>query len=89
MLKLKDRPFALIGVNVSDYESQQLKDVMEKANLPWRSFRHQQAVVDRWNPATPTFYVLDHRGVIRHKWVGGVGAGTMDAAVNKLIAGVD
>lgn len=85
MLNLKDRPFALVGVNVNDYESKDLKQRMERANLPWRSLKYRADVVRRWNPATPTFYTIDHRGAIRHKWVGGVGAARMDAALEPLM----
>ena len=34
---------------------------------------------------TPTLYVIDHKGVIRHKWVGGPGEKAIDAALDKLI----
>jgi hypothetical protein len=28
-------------------------------------------ILGTWNlPGTPTFYVIDHKGVIWHKWVG-------------------
>jgi hypothetical protein len=33
----------------------------------------------------PTLYVVDHRGVIRHKWVGFPGEETFDSAINKLV----
>ncbi len=44
---------------------------MDKEKLPWRSFVNGEEIIGKWNlPSTPTFYVLDHQGVIRHKWVG-------------------
>jgi len=64
---------------------------MDKENLPWRSFADpgppaRGAIASRWNlTATPTFYVIDHEGVIRHKWVGNPGAETIDTALEKLI----
>jgi peroxiredoxin len=64
---------------------------MEKENLTWRSFADpdgigQGAIVKKWNlPATPTFYVIDHKGVIRHKWVGSPSEKAIDAALEKLI----
>jgi hypothetical protein len=40
----------------------------------------------KWNfPATPTFYLIDHKGIIRHKWTGAPGEKVMDAALEKLI----
>ena len=44
MTKLKDRPFALIGVNVNDYETRNLKERMDKEKMNWRSFAHQEVV---------------------------------------------
>lgn len=85
MTKLKGRPFALIGVNVNDSESRNLKERMAKAKMNWRSFVHQDAISARWNPSTPGYYVLDPRGVIRHKWVGAPGAKAIDTALEKLI----
>ena len=59
---------------------------MEKENLNWRSFADEGAIYRQWNsPATPTFYVLDHQGVIRHKWIGHPGEQAIDAALERLI----
>ena len=53
---------------------------MLKENLPWRSVARQDAINARWNnPGTPSYYVIDHNGVIRHKWVGNPGAAAIDA----------
>jgi hypothetical protein len=46
----------------------------------------QGPITTNWNlPGTPTFYILDHKGVIRHKWVGSPGEKAIDAALDKLI----
>ena len=65
---------------------------MDREKLPWRSFVDpgavgQGAIAARWNVhATPTFYVIDHRGIIRHKWVGSSpGEKAIDAALDRLI----
>ena len=68
---------------------------MDKEKLPWRSFVNGEEIIATWNlPSTPTFYVIDHQGVIRHKWIGNPGgydqggipeAKTIDAALEKLI----
>jgi hypothetical protein len=87
---LKDKPFALIGVNVGG-NARNLKDVVKKENLTWRSFADQGTagqgpIAARWNLTnTPTLYVLDPRGVIRYKWVGGPGEKAIDAALDKLM----
>ena len=85
----------MIGVNVTGHDPKQLKRVMEKEKLSWRSFADDGAIVGTWNlPGTPTFYILDHKGVIRHKWVGSPAdyklgglpeAKAIDAALEKLI----
>jgi nitrogen regulatory protein PII-like uncharacterized protein len=82
---LKDRPFALIGVNVNESESKNLKERMAKEKMNWRSFAHQDAINAHWNPSTPGYYVLDAKGVIRHKWVGAPGEKAIDTALEKLL----
>jgi hypothetical protein len=88
---LKDKPFALIGVNVGGHDSRELKQVVDKEKLTWRSFADagdpgQGAIAVRWNlTQTPTLYAIDPKGVIRHKWVGGPGERAIDAALDKLI----
>ena len=72
-----------------------LKDVVKKENLTWRSFADsgtagQGPIAARWNLTnTPTLYVLDPRGVIRYKWVGGPGEKAIDAALGKLMKEVE
>ena len=59
---------------------------MAKENLSWRSFVDQGAIAAKWKPAgTPTFYVIDHQGVIRYKWAGAPGEKVMAAALEKVI----
>jgi len=82
---LKDQPFALIGVNVNEFESKTLKARMDREEMNWRSFAHQDAINARWNPSTPSYYVLDPKGVIRYKWVGAPGEKAIDTALEKLI----
>jgi len=47
-------------------------------------------IAKKWNLAgTPTIYLLDHKGVIRHKWLGGAREKVIDNAVEKLIQEVE
>ena len=91
MTNLKDKPFALIGVHVGGLNAKQLKEVMGKEKITWRSFvdpgnAGAGPIATKWNlSATPTFYVIDHKGVIRHKWAGAPGQKVMDAALDRLI----
>jgi peroxiredoxin len=83
--RLKDKPFALIGVNVNDRESKDLKATMAAEKMNWRSFAFQEGINAKWNPSTPGYYVLDPKGVIRHRWIGPPGEKAMDAVLEKLI----
>lgn len=91
MTNRKGKPFALVGVHVGGSSARQLRELMEREKLPWRSFVDAGAagageIATRWNlSATPTFYVIDHRGVIRYRWAGPPGERVMDAALDKLI----
>jgi hypothetical protein len=64
---------------------------MDKEKLTWRSFADpgplgQGPIATRWNlSATPTFYVIDSKGVIRHKWLGSPGEKAIDASLDKLL----
>jgi hypothetical protein len=88
---LKDKPFALIGVNTSGCDAKKLKGVVDKERLTWRSFADpgnlgQGAIATRWNlTTTPTLYVIDHKGMIRHKWLGAPSEKAIDAALKESI----
>jgi hypothetical protein len=88
---LKEKPFTLIGVHVGGANAKQLRQVTEKEKLTWRSFvdagpAGAGPIATKWNHSgTPTFYVIDHKGVIRYKWAGPPGEKVMEAAIDKLI----
>lgn len=76
----------MIGVNVAGHDARALKRVVEKENLNWRSFADRGAIAERWNLSlTPTLYVLDPQGVIRHKWVGSPGHEAIDTAIQSAL----
>jgi hypothetical protein len=65
---------------------------VEKHDLTWRSFSDpptgewRGAIAKKWNLAgAPTIYLIDHKGVIRHKWLGGAREVVIDNAVEELI----
>jgi peroxiredoxin len=93
---LSDKPFAVIGVNISEASTKALKKVVEKESLTWRSFSDPRTsegwgpIATKWNlSGTPTIYLIDHKGVIRYKWLGGARAKVIDSAVEKLIQKVE
>ena len=84
--RLADKPFALIGVN-SDRDRERLKQRMQEEEITWRSFWNgggtSGPISQAWGVrGWPTIYVIDHRGVIRHKNVRGP---AMDQAVDQLL----
>ena len=94
--QLAGKPFAVIGVNISEPSTKALKELADKENLTWRSFSDPPtsaglgAIAKKWNLAgTPTIYLIDHKGVIRHKWLGGARAQVIDHAVEELIRAVE
>jgi peroxiredoxin len=92
---MSTKPFALIGINTNAYTAEKLKKVMDKEKLNWRSFADPKGEKDdgfygkicgQWNlVGTPSLYLIDHKGVIRFKWLGSPGEKVMDEAIAKLI----
>jgi len=64
---------------------------MDKEKLNWRSFAdhgddNKRPIVTQWNlRGTPTLYLIDHKGVIRNKWLGSPGEKVIDEKIEKLI----
>ena len=86
MKQFSAKPFALIGVHGLGYEPTKLKQVMVKEKLNWRSFADRGVIFPKWSArSTPTYYIIDHQGVIRYKWTGYPGATALDTALEKLV----
>ena len=89
--KLADKPFVLIGVN-SDRDLTDIKPKLEKDEITWRSFWNGKEgtggpISKEWNvQGWPTLYIIDHKGVIRHKYLGSPGDAVLDKAIEKLVA---
>ena len=87
---MKDKPFALIGVN-SDKDKAYFQAEAADMGVTWRSFwcgeKGTSGVIpSKWNVrGWPTLYVIDHNGVIRHKWVGSPGNEKLDEAIAALV----
>jgi peroxiredoxin len=89
--KLEGKPFTILGVNRDPLSKEALKKVVEDKEITWRSWWDGGSmtgpIASKWNAHVgPTLYVLDHKGVIRHKWVGTPAEGTLDKAIEKLVA---
>ena len=85
---LKDKPFALLGVN-SDPDKDYYFAEAKTMGVTWRSFwcgpkGTSGPIPSKWGVrGWPTIYVLDHKGVIRFKDVRGE---EMTKAVEQLLA---
>lgn len=80
----------MLGVNMLAHSPEALKKVKNEHKLNWRTFADDGSIAKRWNsPATPSFYIIDHQGFIRHKWIGHPGEKTIEAALEKLLQKVE
>lgn len=92
--RLADKPFALIGVNGDDNDPR-LKEKNEKQQVVWRSFKNNRgedakAIADQWNvQGWPTLYLIDHKGIIRRKWLGSPGEEVLDKEIDALVAAAE
>jgi hypothetical protein len=91
--RLEGKPFVLIGVN-SDKDRAELKKVLDKEKITWRSFWNggstQGRISSRWGVrGWPTLYLIDAKGVIRHMHVGSPGDKLLDEEIDKLVAEVE
>lgn len=70
VVRLKDKPFALIGIN-SDGDRSALQKILEKEKITWRQAvdgSTEGPIATAWNvQGWPTIYILDAKGVIRYK----------------------
>lgn len=86
--KMKDKPFVLISVS-ADKEKETLEKFIEKEAMPWVHWWNdgpKSEVLTKYRvKAFPTMYVIDHEGVIKHKWVGNPGNDKIDAAIEELV----
>lgn len=68
MERLKNRPFALIGMNTDDPET--FRTRAKRENVSWRNSlqgRGGGPIVREWGVRSfPTIYVIDGKGRIRH-----------------------
>src|SRR5262249_49697985 len=87
--RLADKPFVLLGINGDDQDPK-VKEKNEQEKITWRSFKNDRgqrgSIAEEWGlQGWPTLYVLDHKGVIRHKWLGNPGDQALDDALDRLV----
>ncbi len=85
--KMKDKPFLLVSVSADD-EKKTLTDFLKDNEMPWVHWwdgadnKVQQTFKVR---AFPTLYLIDHKGVIRRKWIGSPKPAVLDDAIEELV----
>jgi hypothetical protein len=86
--KLQNKPFALLGVN-SDEDRTQLKEVLKTEQITWRSFwagGTSGPIPTHWQVrGWPTIFLIDKKGVIRHKYEGNPGDAVLDQEIDQLV----
>src|ERR1700745_3190014 len=96
--KLSGKPFVLIGVNSDkekpQFDPKQFEKDLKDNQVTWRSFQNQRkdqkAIADEWKvQGWPTLYLVDHKGVIKKKGLGGPGNEVLDKEVEKLVAAAE
>jgi thiol-disulfide isomerase/thioredoxin len=83
--KFKDKPFALISVSADD-QKKELEEFLAHESMPWNHWWEgpEASLLKTWNVRFfPTIYVIDAKGVIRHKNIRGA---ELEKAVEKLVA---
>lgn len=82
----QDRPFALLGIN-SD-PSSVLDGLVEQGKVTWKTWADGQhgPIAQEWNISSfPTMVILDHKGVIRHRFQGAPSSDALRRLVDQLV----
>src|SRR5262249_4063662 len=87
--RLEGKPFALIGIN-SDQDREETKKKNQEEHITWRSFwngggKHGRISTTWQVQGWPTLYIVDAKGVIRHKYLGSPGPEALDKAIDTLV----
>ena len=93
--RMKDRPFVLLGVN--DDGKELLRALIKKEGITWPTLWDRGGDANTPGPIArqfniqvrPSHYLIDHRGIIRHKFIGTAGVGKLDAAIDELVAAAE
>jgi thiol-disulfide isomerase/thioredoxin len=86
--RLEGEPFALVGVN-GDEDRDTARHAARREGMTWRSWwdgGREGPTATHWNVrGWPAVYVLDRRGIIRHKWNESPGAEALEKAVMDVL----
>ncbi len=82
--KLKDKPFTLVSIS-ADEEKETLTNFLAKEKMPWTHWWSGSSggILEDWDVQYyPTIYVIDAKGIIRHKDLRGA---ELEKAVEELL----
>ncbi|MDY3561796.1 redoxin domain-containing protein [Gemmata sp. JC673] len=86
--RLEGKPFELISVSV-DEKKETLEKFLEKEPMPWTHWwdnGQDTPILKTYRVrGFPTLYLIDHTGVVRHKWSGAPDDKELDRAVDDLV----
>ncbi len=86
---LAKKPFVLLGVNTDKEGIAAFKANVKKNEINWRSWQDGSTrgpICSQYRiEAFPTLFLIDHKGVIRHKWRGAPQGKTLDEAIAALV----
>ncbi len=90
--RMHGKPFAFVSVSADD-EKDALTSFLDRTEMPWNHWwagnggdESKDTLASLWNVhAFPTLYVVDAKGVIRHKFVGVPDGDVLDDAVDALV----
>ena len=86
--RLEGKPFVLLGVNSDPKE--RLRKAVKQENITWRSWwdggNTSGPIASQWGiRGWPTLFLIDHKGVIRQKYVGSPGEEALNKEIDKLV----
>jgi thiol-disulfide isomerase/thioredoxin len=94
--RMRGKPFVLLGVN-GDGDRNKVREQMKQEGIDWQSWWDGGGDANNTGPiarqfnvnAWPTLYILDHHGVICHKFLGSPGTGRLDLSIDALVEAVE
>jgi WD40 repeat protein/S1-C subfamily serine protease len=87
--KLEGKPFAILGVNCDSQDT--LRQILADKRVTWRCWSDGKGgpIAQTWElEGYPMMFVIDHQGVIRHKFVGQTSPGQLQSVVSELMRSV-
>ncbi len=84
----KDKGLEIIGFSVDDLPTARLRDFVEKFKMTYPVALADERLVQAFDPGPyiPTTFIIDRKGFIRHKEVGGMDKAALAGWFNRLSA---